>query len=654
MTLNSGISMPLLRSLRKVTLCHLDMNSLSSLRNHLEMFQQTFVNALTSESPFTQQPGHMKTPLKAHQLAALHAMKEKEIALRSGFQIPGTQETLFSKYAFLGDRVGVGKTFMVLGHISQMSLEPLRQQAPMSNLHPQSTSACFSILPVVLPEILYDSLIIVPHTIYRQWQDTIKNHTTLKVHFMKTLKDLDKDSFVTSLQESHLTLISNTLLPIFMNSLRARNISPTWRRVIYDEADTVKLSQNVEQPQGIMTWYITASFNNLLFTNQYYHSYILRQLPAVFIDSLNPKLRDTIRLQIANHPSVTFFKTQSNSYFMNTIKSYHPLRSHLVVMNSDEFLDASVSLPPLINQIIRCETPYSQQLVQNAVSSEVEAMLNAGDIQGALQHLGISSHTNVTIVEAVCDVKKKEIERLERLLAFKREETYATAQAKEIALKTLEDKITRVQQQMNNIQDRINSNENCSICFDTHTNPVVTPCCSKLFCANCILPWMARTLACPLCRTSFHPSQLCAIQENQEGSSGSSVSRPIVQRLPKKSEALLKILEDNPNGKFLIFSRYENPLYTLQENLSNTYPSATLQGNKDVIASILTNFEEGRIKVLLLNSRNAAAGIHIPCATHVILLHKMVHEEEKQILGRAYRMGRTTPLTYVQLLTERE
>jgi hypothetical protein len=32
----------------------------------------------------------------------------------------------------------------------------------------------------------------------------------------------------------------------------------------------------------------------------------------------------------------------------------------------------------------------------------------------------------------------------------------------------------------------------------------------------------------------------------------------------------------------------------------------------------------------------------------------MVHEEEKQILGRAYRMGRTCPLQFIQLLTERE
>ena len=620
------------------------MNSITSLRNHLEMFQNIFSDALTADSPFTQQPQHITTPLRAHQLSALYSMRQKELALRIGYQVPGSEHTLFSQYAFLGDRTGVGKTFMVLGHISQMCLEPLTHRQPMSNLHVSSTAACFSIYPQVQPTTLYDSLVVVPHTIYRQWQDTIKK-TTLKAVFLKTLRDLDKDNLITNLEGSHLTLISNTLLPLFMNSMRARNLTPTWRRVFYDEADTVKISSTVEAPLALMTWYVTASYNNLLFTNQYYHSFVLRQLPPAFIETLHPKLQDIIKTYTDNHPTVTFFKTQSNGFFMSRIKSHHPLRSSLVIVNSDDFLDTSVLLPPLISQVIRCETPVSQRIVQHAISTEVESMLNAGDIQGALQSLGISSHTNVTIVDAVCESKVKEKERLERLLAFKQNETYATPQAKEAAIKALEEKIQRVKGQIDDIKARVESNDTCSICFDTQDNPVITPCCSKIFCASCILPWMARNMACPLCRTSFHPSSLRAI---------GAQSIPRGARLPKKSDALIKILEDNPEGKFLIFSRYENPLFALYERLSASYTSATLQGNKDVIAHLLDNFTKGTTKILFLNSRNAAAGINIPAATHVILLHKMAQEEEKQILGRAYRMGRTSPLNFIQLLTERE
>jgi SNF2 family DNA or RNA helicase len=84
------------------------------------------------------------------------------------------------------------------------------------------------------------------------------------------------------------------------------------------------------------------------------------------------------------------------------------------------------------------------------------------------------------------------------------------------------------------------------------------------------------------------------------------------------------------------------------------YKVARLNGNKDVIAHTLAEFKDGSIRVLLLDSRNAAAGLNIPSATHVILLHKMLHEEEKQILGRAYRLGREGPLNFIKLLHERE
>jgi hypothetical protein len=626
------------------------MNSVLSLRNHLEMFQQAFSNALTEDSPIAPQPPHMKTNLKIHQLAAIHAMREKEVLLRTGFKVPGTEETLFSQYAFLGDRVGVGKTFMILGHISQMALTPLVQASPLSNLHPHSTAACFSIIPETVAPNLYDSLVVVPHTIYRQWQDTAKKHTTLKVLYLKTLRDLEKDTIISNLEGSHLTLISNTLLSSFMNSLQARGTLPKWRRVIYDEADTITIRSTTPSPSAMMTWYVTASYTNVLLSNQYYHSYIIRQLPAAFIAALHPILKESLQLQITTHPNVTMFKTQSHSFFKERIQSHHPLRGHLVIMNSDAFLDSSVSLPALNTEIIRCETPITQQLVESAISPEIQDMLHAGDIQGALQGLGISSHTPVTIVEAVTAYKKKELERLERLLAFKAQEDYATEQAKETALAALQVKIDTVKQQIEAIKVRIEeaSKDGCSICFDSAEGPVLTPCCSKVFCANCILSWMQRTPACPLCRTKFHPSQLCAIGASSPGQGQGQ------KRLPKKMEALLNLISKNPNGKFLIFSRYENPLQALHENLEATHKVGTLQGNKDVIAHMLEAFAKGDTKILLLNSRNAAAGINIPMATHVVLLHKMIHEEEKQILGRAYRMGRTEPLHFIKLLHDSE
>jgi SNF2 family DNA or RNA helicase len=79
-----------------------------------------------------------------------------------------------------------------------------------------------------------------------------------------------------------------------------------------------------------------------------------------------------------------------------------------------------------------------------------------------------------------------------------------------------------------------------------------------------------------------------------------------------------------------------------------------LRGNKDAIAATLRGFQAGQTRCLLLNSRYAGAGLNITAASHVILLHAMTHEEEKQILGRAYRLGRTEPLQLIKLLHEGE
>jgi SNF2 family DNA or RNA helicase len=83
---------------------------------------------------------------------------------------------------------------------------------------------------------------------------------------------------------------------------------------------------------------------------------------------------------------------------------------------------------------------------------------------------------------------------------------------------------------------------------------------------------------------------------------------------------------------------------------SDRIQAETVKGNKDVINSLLNKFDEGKLRALLLNSNHAGAGLNITSATYVVLWHAMSIEEEKQILGRAYRMGRTQPLHFVKLV----
>jgi hypothetical protein len=121
--------------------------------------------------------------------------------------------------------------------------------------------------------------------------------------------------------------------------------------------------------------------------------------------------------------------------------------------------------------------------------------------------------------------------------------------------------------------------------------------------------------------------------------------------LEKKPETLMRLFRDNPEGRFLVFSRYDNPFTAMETAIEGVGVNVKqLKGNKDAIASTLRAFQSGDIRCLLLNSHYAGSGLNITAATHVVLLHAMTHEEEKQILGRAYRMGRTEPLNFIRLL----
>lgn len=620
-----GLTMPKesLLHTNQIVRCLSTMNTVRIVRSHMELFQETFSHALTESSPQAPQPPHITLPLRPHQLSALHAMKTYEESLRYGMPIQG-HGTLFSKFAFLGDTTGTGKTLTTLGHISQLALAPLHPVlTPMSNLHPESTSACFSVLPPAptppADNHLFDTLIVVPFTLYRQWQTAITTHTSLKACFLNQQRDVDKDDLPASISAAHITLISNTLLASFLVNLR-HVCTPAWRRVFYDDADTTKLP-SIIPPQAHFTWLITSRFENFLFSNQTYSSHVLRQLPDTFIETLHSELQAYIRSYTQNHPSVTTFHVQSQGYFQNILQNHHPLRARLVIRSSSAAAAQSSALPPLQETTILCETPTPFAIVSAGLPQPVEAALHAGDIQAALTLLNVPSHTPLTLVQAVLEFHQQKAPHHVAALQARLEQV---------------------------------SKDSCSVCFESPSNPCITPCCSRVFCGGCILQWLKRSTQCPLCRNPFQASQLIAIGAPRATTAPAlPAPRPL-----KKREALLQILQDYPQGQFVIFSHYETPFLELEEEIAAlSIPVDHLAGpaqNKDGIAKRLASFEAGRTRVLLVSNRTAILGMNILAATHILLLHKMVPEEEKQILGCAYRLGRVRPLHCIKLYHERE
>ena len=77
-------------------------------------------------------------------------------------------------------------------------------------------------------------------------------------------------------------------------------------------------------------------------------------------------------------------------------------------------------------------------------------------------------------------------------------------------------------------------------------------------------------------------------------------------------------------------------------------------GNEKEINNSINEYVYGNINVLLLNSNLFGCGLNLQCTTDILFLHKTEIELEKQIIGRAQRMGRNKKLNIWHIMHENE
>ena len=622
-----------------------------SVNKMLDVYEQPLLNSITENSVYSIQPKHIKTSLRPHQLAMINAMEKKENDSINGFTIGG--ETHYSQFSILGDKVGSGKTLTTLGYISnmKMSTEP---RNVYSRIHSHSRTAFWSTKPVHLAECSGNTLIIVPHSLYHQWKHTIQQQTTLSFFEIRTLKAFENPDFIKNVKEYDVTLMSNTILKQYMADTVRESVQ--WSRIIFDEVDSIYFTSTMKMPAANYYWLITATWPNFLFQGLYMYmseEYLNRRVAA----GLNPELVEILHNdQITNGNNFyARYDIRSMKFFENFI-SKHPNRGHLVLRTSNSFMEQSWRTPPIIENRIICESPISHRIISQFVSAEIQELLHAGDVQGALEKLGVNNTSQSSLINALCDTREKELDRLEKTLAFKESIDYATPQAKEIAITSLKNKIKSLKDQIEILKQRIKNvkDEICAICFEEPNVPTLVMCCSRLFCGACIINCMQRNPSCPLCRTAINFKSLQHIDMDAKTPTDAT-ENVLISNKPKKRDALLNLITETKGGKFLVFNRYDNPFLEIEGLLLEKGIRVTsVRGNKDHISSILKQFERGDIQVLLMNSTEAGAGIDLKSATHIVLMHAMRKEEEKQIIGRAIRLGRIEPLNLVRLLHQEE
>lgn len=645
------------------------------------------VEELTPEDPRTSTPNGAKITLKPHQQTLLARCIEYEnssISLKRFSELSDhvdEQDCFKTNMAILGDRVGSGKSYVILSLIVSNDITLKNHTIIKSHgfnkviyyIHDKTKS-------------IKTNLLVVPHNLSIQWEEYIKKFGgNIRYKVIKTQKVLDEllhqathihvdtnndDSNGSSsdtnestssiniqpisetrpqceevLSQYDLIVITSTLYNRFAQFLYVNQVK--LQRVIYDEVDNLNVP-GCKHVEANFLWFVTASYGNLIYPKGYnrYESSIGRYV-----------------WYASGIKHSGFLKNLLMDLFYNVSRN---LMKVLVIKNREAYVESSLSLPDINSYHVLCKTPYEINILNGIVDRNILNFLNADDIQGALSYINPSHKSNETnIIAKVVEKYTRQLTNINIQINTTREYLYDTELERQVELSRLHKQLDTINEKIKLITLRIKENDLCTICYENVVNKTVTSCCQNTFCFKCINLWLLQKHLCPLCKVAMNVNDLYVIDNNivdtQASCSSDEEQDDVLDPTkPNKKndkyqnlEVILKNLK--PNAKILLFSAYDNTFYNVVPILRNLRISFEyLKGNGNQINCCLERYKNGTTKVLLVNSRAFGSGLNLENTSDIIMFHKFDTEIEKQVIGRAHRLGRSEPLNVYYLLYENE
>jgi hypothetical protein len=609
---------------------------------------------LSENSPKIQQLKDVNIQFKEHQLTSIYAMNELEktgkiertinsiihnfkVYTKPYFRYNQSSQDfkdikyiIDTNYGILSDIVGSGKTYMIMGLINY-------NQVPLDRDKIISTSTFCSLKYVDSDKALKTNLIIVPHNLIIQWKEVFKLCPKLKtyiiakrshINFLTYAENISDDSInvkndddlsdddkseisnispLNSIGFYDVVICSSTMIDEYIDKFKYVKYS----RLIIDEICSVKLPINLNLLANFI-WFITATPSGIHYIRRYYIKEI------VGYGNLDPLIFNNI-----------------------------------IIKNDDEYVNKSMQLPNINQILIKCLTPKQLEIVREYVPNDVLDMLNAGNTSEAISRLNCNVDTDDNILQAVTKKIAKELHNKKVELNFQVSLIVIDKKAHEEVINKIKEKISSLETKYESISKRIKefNNENCPICLEDFngTDVSILACCSQLFCFKCLLQVKGK---CPTCRTPFLIKDINVIK-NTDTVTVKKDSKPKTDIT--KIDALIKIIKGKPNGKFLLFSDYNQTFENLNNKLIEekiTYSKVV--GSNAVTNKIIERFTNGETRVLMLNASNYGSGLNLQMATDIIIYHQLSMELETQVIGRAQRIGRKEPLNVYYLLHEHE
>jgi hypothetical protein len=631
------------------------------------------VNELTDEHPRAPTPLNASITLKPHQqtlLARCIDYENSHIMLKEFQELTpyvDNNDYFKTSIAILGDRVGSGKSYVILSLIMS------------NNINHRNTTIIKSHGYNKVMYYIHDNtqciktnLLVVPHNLISQWDFYIKTFgCNIKYKILKnqkTLNDLlnecafdnsnhgeassstrssttNNDCNVANVLEQYdLLLVTSTLYNKFANFLNENKIK--LQRAIYDEVDNLNIP-GCKHIEANFFWFITASYGNILYPRGH--------------NKYEPSIRRFVWYSSGLRHS-GFLKNLLMDVHHNVSRS---LMKVLIIKNKESYVEASLSLPEAISHYILCKTPHEINILNGVVDRNIMNHLNADDIQGAIAFINpFNKSTEYNIISRVIDKYTRQTTNIQLQINTAREYLYDSEAERVAEICKLEKQLEEVNRKMTLISQRIKDNDLCTICYDTAIGRTVTSCCQNTFCFKCINLWLAQKKLCPLCKVSLNVNDLYvidnAIIDNQEHVSHTEqninidISKPNAKN-DKYQNLELILTNMNTSSKVLIFAAYDNTFTNVVPILRKLHMSYEyVKGNTNQINCTIDRYKNGNTRILLVNTQHFGSGLNLENTSDMILFHKFDTEIEKQVIGRAQRYGRKDPLNIHYLLYENE
>lgn len=602
--------------------------------------EYVYTHELNERDPRAEQPEKIKVPLKPHQLTSLHRalVMEKEDHFSLMNRTDSKKITVTTNIGIIGDIVGYGKTLVALSLIASNPVNTIRSQNVDMRFFQTTFSHFLSRSDVSDSRgmgMVMSTLLIVPHgPVFEQWKKALSEQTGLKFLDIGFKRDLDKhfppatdtlSEIYRKLGEYDVVLIKTTMMrnmydhfiPYTFTHRTEENPMHYWARVMIDEAhDSL---ERVPWMKYRYLWLISGTYT--LIGNREYGS----------------------------------------NFLGNSIHWVRNERNTILVRNNPAYVQQSFQVPQYTEVTHRCIEPYGLRRIRHILHADVARMIDAHDFVGAMRAMGIQEHNSSSIIEHITTNLERDLRNKRHEISYIESLEMDPAE-KERKMEVVRKDIGRLEQKNESLREQFQKLESdqCSICYETFKDlegaaPMVLPC-NHVFCQPCIFRWhnVDNHQTCPCCRSAFTWNSLVSVVLPGSSAAANSFAGSSLSDRMTKEQRLLKILQDKPDGKFLIFSSFDHSFDGIMRSLVQAQITfAELKGTTSTMMKVLQNFKDGNTRCIMLNTYNTGSGIDISCATDVILFHGM-GKIRHQAIGRAQRVGRSTPLTVHNLLHDQE